>query len=104
MMVGSVSWAPSFAMKRPIRSYRDLVVWQRAVELNIAITRLVRSLAPVDRLVFEVQTRRAARSVASNISEGHQRHDLGDYLRHVSFSRASLGEVETDLTLILETE
>ena len=94
---------PALSMKSPIRSYRDLIVCQRAVELFVAVTELVRGLPRADRIVFEVQIRRAARSVASNISEGHQRHHLGDYLRHVSFARASLGEVETDLVLIEKT-
>jgi four helix bundle protein len=56
-----------------------------------------------DRLVFETQMRKAARSVSSNIGEGHERYDLGDYLRHLSFSRASLAEVENDVVLIRET-
>jgi four helix bundle protein len=54
-------------------------------------------------MVFETQTRRAARSVASNISEGHKRRHLGDYLHHLSYARGSLGEVETDLVLIEKT-
>lgn len=37
------------------------------------------------------------------ISEGHQRYHLGDYLKHLSYARASLGEVETDLVLIEKT-
>jgi four helix bundle protein len=86
-----------------ITSYRDLTVWQHSVELFVAVTGLVRSLPLPDRLVFETQSRRAARSVAVNISEGHQRHDLGDHLRHLSFSRGSLGELETDLVLIART-
>lgn len=51
-------------------------------------------------MVFEVQMRKAARSVSSNLTEGHERHDLGDYLRHLSFSRSSLAEVENDMVLI----
>jgi four helix bundle protein len=86
-----------------IRRYNDLTVWQRAVELFVAVTKVVRQLPLTERLVFEVQIRRAARSVVSNISEGHERHDLGDYLRHLSFSRSSLAEVETDLVLIEKT-
>jgi four helix bundle protein len=90
-------------MRKPIHSYRDLEVWRESIELNIAITQFVRSLRTTDRYVFEVQTRRAARSIAANISEGHERHDLGDYLRHISFARGSLAEVETDLVLIGRT-
>ena len=86
-----------------IQSYRDLTVWQRSVELFVSVTGLVRTLPAADRFVFESQSRRAARSVAVNISEGHQRYDLGDYLRHISFARGSLGELETDLVLIART-
>ena len=90
-------------MKTAISTYRDLSVWQRSVDLFADITDLVRALPFADRLVFEAQSRRAARSVASNISEGHQRWHLGDYLRHVSIARGSLGEVETDLVLMRRT-
>jgi four helix bundle protein len=86
-----------------ILGYRDLIVWQRAIQLFVVVTRLVRALSAPDRLVFEVQTRKAARSVSANISEGHERHDLGDYLRHLSFAQASLAEVENDLVLIGKT-
>jgi four helix bundle protein len=47
-----------------------------------------------------MQLRRAARSVAANVAEGRQREHLGDFVRHVSFARGSLAEVETDLILI----
>jgi four helix bundle protein len=90
-------------MRAPIRTFRDLEVWQLAVELFVDVTTLVRALPRDDRFVFETQARRAARSVAANISEGHQRRHLGDYLRLLSYARGSLGEVETDLVLIGRT-
>ena len=90
-------------MRSPIRSFRDLEVWQESVELFVDVTTLIRKLPIADRFVFESQTRRAARSVAANISEGHLRRHLGDYLRSLSYARGSLGEVETDLVLIDRT-
>ena len=90
-------------MRPAIRSFRDLEVWQESVELFVDVTTLVRKLPTADRFVFETQIRRAARSVASNISEGHLRRHLGDYLRSLSYARGSLGEVETDLVLIDRT-
>ena len=90
-------------MKPRIRSYKDLLVWQRAVQLFVAVTSLCRKLPRRDRLVFDVQLRKAARSVSSNIGEGHERYDLGDYLRHLSFARSTLAEAENDLVLIDKT-
>jgi four helix bundle protein len=90
-------------MRPPIRSFRDLEVWQLAVELFVDVTGLLRKLPMADRFVFETQTRRASRSVAANISEGHLRRHLGDYMRSLSYARGSLGEVETDLVLIGRT-
>ena len=84
----------------PIRDYRELRVWQHAVELFVHTTSLIRALPFPDRLVFETQTRRAARGVAASIAEGFRRWDLGDYVRSVSYASGSLGEVETDLELI----
>jgi four helix bundle protein len=90
-------------MSALIRSYKDLDVWKLSVELFVEVTELVRTLPTADRFVFETQTRKAARSVPANISEGHQRRHLGDYLRLLSYSRGSLGELETDLVLIERT-
>jgi four helix bundle protein len=84
----------------PIRGFRDLLAWQLSVELFVAVTELCRRLPFPDRAAFDPQTRKAARSIAANIAEGHQRYHLGDYLRHLSFARGSLGEVESDLELI----
>ena len=85
---------------RPVWHYRDLDVWQHSVELFVQVTKLVRGLPFPERLVFETQTRRAARGVASSIAEGFRRWDLGDYVHSVSYASGSLGEVETDLELI----
>ena len=90
-------------MRAPIRSFKDLEVWQLSIELFVDVTTIVWNLPIADRFVFETQIRRAARSVAANISEGHQRRHLRDHLRLLSYARGSLGEVETDLVLIGRT-
>ena len=90
-------------MPRTIQTFRDLAVWQRAMQLFSAVTRLVRSLPQSERFVFETQIRRATLSVAANIAEGHQRRDLGDYLRHLSYARGSVAEVETHLHAIVDS-
>ncbi|HJQ22246.1 MAG TPA: four helix bundle protein [Gemmatimonadaceae bacterium] len=88
------------ARRSAIRTYRDLRVWQHARELFVALTRLIRQLPFSERLVFESQTRRAARGVAASIAEGFRRRDLGDYVRSLSYAGGSLGEVESDLNLL----
>jgi four helix bundle protein len=81
----------------PIRSYKDLVVWQRAIELLVAVHCVVRGIPIPERYDFASQMRRAARSVSANIAEGFGRDHLGDYLRSLSAARGSLFEVESDL-------
>lgn len=82
-----------------IRSYRDLRVWQWAVDLSIECYRATKRL-PKDELYGLVsQIRRAAVSVAANIAEGHGRKHLGDYLHHLSVASGSLMELETHLLI-----
>jgi four helix bundle protein len=73
------------------------------MDLFVAVTRLARKLPVADRLVFESQIRRAALSVALNISEGHQRRYLGDYIRSVCYARGEHAEVETAIIAIGRT-
>ena len=84
----------------PSGSYRDLIVWQRAMDLIDAVTRLSRSLDRSDRFVYETQVRKAAVSVASALAEGHQRHHTREFLQYVSIGRGSLGELETQVISI----
>jgi four helix bundle protein len=84
----------------PIRTYKDLVVWQRAIELVVAVHRLVGRIPVPERYDFASQMRRAARSVSANIAEGFGRDHLGDYLRSLSAARASVFELESDLLVL----
>jgi four helix bundle protein len=80
-----------------IRSYRDLIVWQKAMRLVAGVYELARKLPKSRDHGLGGQMRRAALSVASNIAEGHGREHLRDYLRHLSIAKGSLSELETQL-------
>jgi four helix bundle protein len=82
----------------PVRSYRDLLVWQQAMDLVQALYRATKCFPSEERYGLVSQLRRAAVSVASNIAEGHAR-SIGDYIRHLLVSSGSLTEIETQLIL-----
>lgn len=82
-----------------IRSYKDLKVWQKAMELAEAVFDTTKSF-PKDELYGLVsQLRRAAVSVPSNIAEGSSRRSRGEFIRFINIASGSLSEVETQLML-----
>lgn len=83
----------------PIRNYRDLIVWQKSVELATSVYRLTESFPTKERFGLSVQMQRCAVSISSNIAEGHERHSRGDFRRHVSIASGSLAELETQLEI-----
>ncbi len=82
-----------------IRSYRDLVVWQRAIDLVQATCEMAGHLPPSERFELSGQLRRSAVSVVSNIAEGHGRGNRGDYMRHLAIARGSLMALETQVLI-----
>ncbi len=82
-----------------IRSYRDLLVWQRGMDLTSLVHQLSAELPNEERYGLVSQMRRAAISAPSNIAEGHQRTSTKDYLRLLSFASGSLAELETLIEL-----
>jgi len=85
--------------KPQIRSYRDLHVWQRGMDLVVASYELVKRLPPQEKYGLVSQIQRAAVSVPANIAEGHGRRHLGDYLHQLSVANGSLRELETHLLI-----
>lgn len=83
-----------------IRSYRDLVVWQKAMDLTVGVYRLSRKLPSGERFGLVAQIQRATIAIPANLAEGHERRTRADYRRFVSMARGSLAEVETHLELI----
>lgn len=82
-----------------IQNYRDLHVWQRAVELVEEIYRVSAHFPDDERFGLTSQIRRAAVSVPSNIAEGYGRRRTGHYIHHLDISNGSLKEVETQLII-----
>ncbi|MBC5783332.1 four helix bundle protein [Ramlibacter sp. USB13] len=82
-----------------VRSYKDLAVWQKAMELTSSVYRMTAELPSDERFGLISQARRAAVSVPANIAEGHRRSSTKDYLRFLSIAAGSLAELETLIEL-----
>src|SRR5512138_510298 len=82
-----------------IRSYRDLAVWNKAVDLTVLVYRATEQLPPTELYGLTSQIRRACVSVPSNIAEGNQRSTTQDYLRFCRVALGSTGEVDTQLEI-----
>src|SRR5690348_7662243 len=83
-------------------SYRDLVVWQKAVHFVTQIYRLTVSFPDNERYGLVSQLRRAAVSIPSNIAEGQGRLTEGEFRQFLGHARGSLLEVETQLFIAQE--
>ncbi|MDP9040199.1 MAG: four helix bundle protein [Acidobacteriota bacterium] len=83
-------------------SYRDLLVWQRAVQLSVAIYKLTADFPKQEMFGLTSQLRRAGVSVASNIAEGYGRMSTGEYRQFLGMARGSVLEVQTQLVISRE--
>jgi four helix bundle protein len=79
--------------------YRELTVWQRAIDLVEAVYRTSACFPREEVYGLTSQVRRAAVSVPSNIAEGHGRNTTKDFLSFLSIARGSLKELETQVTI-----
>ena len=86
-------------MKKDIRSYRDLIAWQKAMQLARHVYRETTGMPDSERFGLTIQMRRAAVSIPSNIAEGHGRESRTDYIRFLKMARGSLMELQTQLIL-----
>jgi four helix bundle protein len=80
-------------------SYRDIKVWQRAIELVVDIYSCTRSFPKEEVYGLVGQLRRAAVSIPSNIAEGKGRRTDKEFLLFLHHARGSVFEVETQLTI-----
>lgn len=82
-----------------VRSFRDLIVWQKAFALCLRLYRLTDRFPDHERFGLTAELRKTARSVPYNISEGNKRRTRTDYLRMLGIASGSLGELTTQILL-----
>ncbi len=82
-----------------VQSYRDLIAWQKAIELAKWVYRITEGFPQREIYGLTAQLRRAAVSVASNIAEGQGRQSSGEFAHFLGTARGSLFEVETQIVL-----
>ncbi|HUA99209.1 MAG TPA: four helix bundle protein [Terracidiphilus sp.] len=81
------------------QSFRDLLVWQRAMQLTVAIYRLTQEFPREEQYGLISQVRRAAVSVPSNIAEGQGRFNVGEFKQFLGIARGSNFELQTQLEI-----
>ena len=77
--------------------FKELLVWQKAMDLVEEIYNLTKLLPKDEDFVLKSQIRRAVLSVPSNIAEGNSRHTTKEYVNFLSIARGSNSEVYTQL-------
>ena len=80
-----------------LKSYRELHVWQRAIDMTLAVYRITSAFPKEELFGLTSQLRRAAISVASNIAEGYGRNSKGEYKQFLGVARGSNLELQTQL-------
>ncbi len=82
-----------------IKTFRDLIAWQKAMELARTVYRITEQMPTNEKFGLTSQMRRAAVSIPSNIAEGYARQSTADYLKYLRIARASLAELMTQIEL-----
>jgi four helix bundle protein len=85
--------------KRKVTHFKDLLVWQKGMELAERVYRLTEKFPGEERFGLVSPMRRAAVSVPSNIAEGQARQGTKEFLQFISHAMGSLAELETQAAL-----
>jgi four helix bundle protein len=83
----------------PPQGFRDLVVWQKAMDVVESIYHATQRWPREETYGLRDQVRRAAVSVPANIAEGQGRNSAREFHQFLAVARGSLGEVETHLLI-----
>ncbi len=93
---------PEKIEKKKVQGYKDLLVWQKGVQLAKEIYRITQTFPHDEKFGLVSQMRRAAVSIPSNIAEGQARHTTKEFVQFVSHAEGSVAETDTQLILARE--
>ncbi len=82
-----------------VKCYKDLLVWQKSMDLVVSVYTLTRSFPPFEVYGLSSQMQRAAVSIPSNIAEGFERGTAGEFARFLSIASGSVAELETQIVI-----
>ena len=91
-----MSQSPS-PIKSSIKSHRDLIVWQKAMDFVVSVYRATETFPKSETYGLTSQIRRAATSIPANIAEGQGRRFTKEFLYFLANARGSLWELDTHL-------
>ena len=89
-------------MNKKTQNYRDLLVWQKGIELAKLLYPLSARFPAEEKFGLISQIRRAAVSIPSDIAEGQARHTTGEFVQFISHAEGSVAELDTQLILSIE--
>jgi len=96
VQVGSASWKKGEVVAN---SYRELIVWQKGMDLVVEVYRITQRFPACEQFGLVNQLRRSAVSVPSNFAEGQGRRQRKQFAQYLRISRGSLQEMETQLQI-----
>ena len=85
--------------KKIIQSYRDLIVWQKAMKFVTEVYKVTKTFPSEELYCLTSQIRRSAVSIPSNIAEGYGRRATNDYVRFLTIASGSVYETQTQLEI-----
>jgi len=89
-------------MYEKIKTFKDLVVWQKSIELVKNVYRITKDFPIEEQYCITAQMRRASISIPSNIAEGFRRKHNKEYMRFLNIALGSCAELETQIIIARE--
>ncbi len=86
-------------MADSIKSYRDLIVWQKGIDLVTEVYKLTRKFPSYEVYALVNQLQRSAVSIPSNIAEGQARQHTGEFRQFLYVALGSAAEVDTQIVI-----